>query len=254
MCKLSLESRAPIRNVALPRVSFTAIGYSKRAVENTPSLDFLKDLVSSIPDPSGADEEYESSEKVPKKRAARGKAGANGGSTSGLGETGSASPVPASASAHASASTSTSASGLKKIKISHSASAAKAESTEDATPSTSASTFSLPPMPIPQDSRPNVAIPISSLLSDTVTDYGPEDGQGQFNSAPKEEEIGHWNTVQTTTSKAAEDDDYDNEESKGSASMQLDQTTAVPAEQAQASAAPEAATYKREEDEDYDAE
>ena len=35
--------------------TLTVVGPRKRAVENTPSLDFLKDMVSDIPDPVGAD-------------------------------------------------------------------------------------------------------------------------------------------------------------------------------------------------------
>jgi len=44
----------------------------KRAVANTPSLDFLKDLVSTIPDPSGADEEDGGAAAAPKQRKPRG--------------------------------------------------------------------------------------------------------------------------------------------------------------------------------------
>lgn len=105
-------------------------------------------------------------------------------------------------------------------------------------------------MPAPQaSSRPNVAIPISSLLSDTGMNYGPPDGQAPFNDA----EDNKPNPQQEVSRKVEEDDNYDEEdETKADTAMQAEST----ATQATTSATlqPEPTVYKREEDEDYDEE
>ncbi|KAK9900069.1 hypothetical protein P389DRAFT_187175 [Cystobasidium minutum MCA 4210] len=228
----------------------------KRAVENTPSLDFLKDLVSTIPDPSGADEEYESSEKAPKKRAGGRTKTANGSAS------GEPSPGPNQTSATASSS-STSASGLKKIKISHGVSGTSSEVASEYTPSTAASAstsaYTLPPMPAPQaqqqtqDSRPNVAIPISSLLSDTTASYSNDNNQTPFGTAATKQE--ETDAFSRTVDEEDNYDDDEREEVKKNASMQLDAApkTEDASAPAQAPVPAPTETYKREEDEDYDA-
>lgn len=111
-------------------------------------------------------------------------------------------------------------------------------------------------MPAPQaqasDSRPHVAIPISSLLSDTGANYGPEDGQNVFGIVPKQED-----NHQASGKALNEDDNYDDDEedTKPAKSMQVDlapQTESTSASAASAAPAVSAETYKREEDEDYD--
>lgn len=111
-------------------------------------------------------------------------------------------------------------------------------------------------MPTPQAaSRPNVAIPISSLLSDTGANYGPDDGQVTFGSAVKQEEDTKQDSDQIPSRLDKADDNYDDEEeAKPDASMQSESPAQGNGLPTSATSQLSATTYKREEDEDYDEE
>lgn len=105
-------------------------------------------------------------------------------------------------------------------------------------------------MPAPQaSSRPNVAIPISSLLSDTGADYGPSGGQSAFGNTIEETKP---DIQQSLNSKVDDDDDYDEEETKADTSMQSG--AIAPPGEGVSTLQPSTTPYKREEDEDYDEE
>lgn len=106
-------------------------------------------------------------------------------------------------------------------------------------------------MPAPQArSRPNVAIPISSLLSDTGADYGPSGGQSAFGNTIEETKP---DIQQSLNSKVDDDDDdYDEEETKADTSMQSG--AFAPPGEGVSTLQPSTTPYKREEDEDYDEE
>jgi hypothetical protein len=132
--------------------------FSKRAVQNTPSLDFLKDLVASIPDPAADDDDAEfggAGEKKPRKRAPK--------AASGESKNGKAKAVKTEGGA--------SAAGSKGK--------AKQQTQANNQASTNNTAATAPPA-----AGPKVSIPISSLLSnrdDDDADYQDDEEDAEVN-------------------------------------------------------------------------
>lgn len=264
------------RAFLLPTASYTAqicLPTSKKTIETTQSLDFLKDIASSIPEPAGGEEEEEHAERAPKKRAQKsGSSAVSGPSGSSKLNTNGTASVSGVGSTIASASSSSmppvegsSSSGLKKIKISHNASTASPAIKSEETPLTATSSmldspyYSNQSQPQSSTSDSKVAIPISSLLTDNSEDYaGNANEQDEAKQEEVEEDEHKPATVlppQISGSRVIEGDNYDDDDDEDDSKMQSEpshQTTSGTL------AAPEVApvttnqTYRRDEDDNYD--